>query len=94
MDSLQDYLDIILLFFSNSQTVFWISFILGCVWFYKGEGQSGMYADKLQYTLYMVYRGIIITQIIPYALELLPPEGTPLVSIIMLCIICKHLNLI
>jgi hypothetical protein len=94
VESLPYYLDNVQVFFGNSQTIFWISFVLGCVWFYKGEGTVGAHVDKLQYSLFMGYKGLVVTQIVPFILTLFPPEAKPIASIVMLFFIFKHLDFI
>ena len=94
MDNFQDYLKLLLFFLCESQTIFVISFILGCVWFYKGEGRIGVFSDKFHYSLIMILKGLMISQGISYILPFVPFETRPFISLIMMFYICKHSNII
>lgn len=84
-------MDELLLMAANPQIIFFLAFVLGCIWFNKSESRMGVFADNTHKTFTMVTRGFFTGIITMQLLGMFPLEALPFITLLLISTIIRYL---
>jgi len=81
----------LLLIAANPQIIFFLAFVLGCIWFNKAESKMGVFADSTHKIFTMVTRGFFTGIITMQLLGMFPVDALPFITLLLIFTIIKYL---